>query len=377
MIRKDMRPRLNKLLNILEQENLDAAIVTGIYNIQYYTGVKIVTEDTLMALYVNKEGETKLYVPLLEYYRVLKEVGNNIEVYSFSKTILKDVKYAGKGLKDTIIDLIKSHKKIGLDYKFTPTTIITSIANINKDRVVDISSHISKHRMIKEVDEVKSIKKAIEVTIKGIVTAIDNLYTGVEESFLAGIFENRVRVEGVEEYAFPPLILFKPNNSYPHNLPSKTRLKTRDLVLIDVGVKVNGYCSDLTRTIPWGRLSYDERKAIEAVNEAIEEVIDYGEPGIKAKELALKAINVLKKYGLDKYFIHGLGHGIGLKVHEEPYINTRSETILEPGMVFTVEPGVYIPGKYGVRIEEDIIVTNRGLKVLSKRLKRILTPLGS
>ena len=139
----------------------------------------------------------------------------------------------------------------------------------------------------------------------------------------------------------------------------------------DVGIKINGYCSDLTRTIPWGRISREERIVIEAINEAIENVLDKAQPGMKASEIDGIARDTLNKHGLSKYFIHGLGHGLGINVHEPPYITLGNNDVVKPGMVFTIEPGVYKPGKYGVRIEEDVLMTNKGLRVLSHRLSRI------
>jgi len=118
----------------------------------------------------------------------------------------------------------------------------------------------------------------------------------------------------------------------------------------------------------------EERKVLEAVNEAIENAIDKFQPGMKASELDAIARETLAKHGYDKYFIHGLGHGIGIDVHEKPYLNPVSDTRLEPGMVFTIEPGVYFSGRFGVRIEEDVVVTKKGLRILSRSLPRILYP---
>ncbi len=367
-----LKPRLDKLKAIIEDKKLDAAVITRPDNIQYYLGVRTIV-DSILILYVTRDGYAELYTPALEYYRMKASVPNNVEVTAFTtKLELEDAQVVRKKPGDILKDIYKKHKKIGYDPEGSPLT--TTLQKIFKKKAEDLTRDISRQRMIKEPGEINSIALAVEATIRGIKTAIASLYEDITEKTLAGVFEQRVRIEGSEEQAFPPLTLFKPGNSYPHNLPGDNRLGRRNLVLIDVGIKINGYSSDLTRTIPWGRVSRDEKRIIEAVNEAVEEAIDTGGPGVKAEELDMAARRILRKYGYDKYFIHGLGHGLGINVHEPPAIAPGSSIVLEPGMVFTIEPGVYIPGKLGVRIEEDVVVTEKGLKVLSRRLSRILYP---
>ena len=225
--------------------------------------------------------------------------------------------------------------------------------------------------MIKEDWEIEAIEKAIEITGNAIYNIVDNLSENLTETEISGVFEYSVRKEGVRRYAFEPLILVKPGNSYPHNLPSNNKLGKNNLLLIDVGVKYKERCSDITRMVVWGSISEEEKKVLEIVNEAIDRAIEKIQPGVKAGEVDEAARSYIEENGYGEKFIHGLGHGIGVVVHEQPYIRRGVETVLEPGMVFTIEPGIYIAGKYGVRIEEDVLVTKSGVKILSKNIERV------
>ncbi|WP_245521896.1 M24 family metallopeptidase [Staphylothermus hellenicus] len=368
-----LKPQINKLYELVEKSGVEEVLLAAPDNIEYFLGIRTIA-DSVLLLHYKKGGNLRIYVPLLEYYRfrdTLSKLG--VEVIAVSKTVKpSDARIVESDWK-TLIGKLASSDKVGFD-KSHVSPLNTLITSIYGDRIVDLSSEINKYRMRKEDWEIKSITRAVEITGKGIYEVANNLNDRITEAEVAGFFEYRVRREGVDEYAFPPLTLFKPGNSYPHNLPSNTRLGRKNLVLVDVGVKYNGRCSDITRMIIWRKISEEERKAVEAVNEAVDNVIDNIQPGIEAGKLADIAVKTLEKHGLSERFIHGLGHGFGVLVHEPPYIRIGEKTKLEPGMVFTVEPGVYFAGKYGVRIEEDVLVTERGVRVLSKMIERIITP---
>ncbi|WP_276813767.1 M24 family metallopeptidase [Desulfurococcus amylolyticus] len=361
--------RIGKLVSLMESHGLQDIVLVSPENIEYYTGVETVADAALL-LHATRGGGVSIYVPLLEYYRYRDSLPGEVEVYAYSKTLKpSDARIVEKDYREILKEIIDKSSKIGIDKQLQDTPIQQET---HSDRVVDISGDVWKHRMIKDEKEIEAIRKAVDITIKGIKTIQDNISEGVTEAELAGFFEERVRREGVKKYAFDPIIAFKPGNSYPHILPGSKKLGRRDLVLIDVGVKYRGRCSDLTRMITWGRPTPDERRSLEAVEEALWESIDSIYPGIKAGDVAEKAVKKLEKYGLHERFIHGLGHGIGIAVHEPPYLRLGGSTLLEPGMVFTIEPGVYFNGRYGVRMEEDVLVTRKGVRVLSRRLKPLL-----
>ncbi|OYT40562.1 MAG: peptidase M24 [Desulfurococcales archaeon ex4484_58] len=364
---------LRKLEKLLEERNLKDILIISPENIDYFLDVRTIA-DSLIILRASRDEGFKLYVPILEYYRFRDSlVGKNVEVFGVSRTIKpSDTNIVEKNWNDLVREVFEKNEKVGVDISHS-SPLLSTVVKIGGERIVNVSEDIDRFRMIKDEWEINSIKKAIEITGNGIYRITDNLTEEITETQLAGVFEYNVRREGVEEYAFPPLILFKPSNSYPHNLPSTNKLGDKNLVLVDVGVKYMGRCSDITRMIIWRSISSEEKRALEILEEAIDEAIDHVQPGVKASEVDMKARRIVEKYGFGEKFIHGLGHGFGVVVHEKPYIRMNSETILEPGMVFTIEPGIYVAGRYGVRIEEDVLVRKDGVEVLTRNISRVLT----
>lgn len=362
-----------KIELLAERLGLDAIVLTAPDNISYVTGIDVVGDFVGVIAYVRKGG-WKAFVPLLEYYRFRNSLPGDVEVVALSKTLKPpDAVVTDKDWRAIIAEIASGAEKVGADLSHSSGLQLT-VREAGGSKLVDISNDVWKARAIKTPAEIEAHKKAIEITAKGIRALVDNITESSTESQLAGIFEARTRLEGVEKFAFEPIIAFKPSNSYPHTLPSARKIGARgDLVLIDVGVKYRGRCSDLTRMVIVGRPGKDERIALEAVEEALLEAIDSIKPGVKAGEVFEAAAKVLERYGLREKFIHGLGHGLGVVVHEPPYIRQGSDAVIEPNMLFTIEPGVYFNNKYGVRLEEDVLVTKKGAKVLSGELERVFS----
>lgn len=366
-----MNQLLNKLRVIAEEAGVNVLILSAPDNIEYFTGVPSIGDGVALMIYEAKADAITLYVPLLEYYRYRDLLPQTVNLYAVSKTIKSsDVPIVDLDWGE-IITKYREAEKIGVDLSH-PSPIYKIVYSSISGKAVDISDYVWRMRMIKSSDEIESISEAVKLTMRGILAVYAGLHEGVSETSLTGLFEKTVRENGVEKLAFDPIIVFKPNNAYPHALPSKKILGSRDLVLVDVGVKVNGRCSDITRMITWRKPTKEEKSSIEAVVEALDTAIDVLRPGVKASEVYEASVKVLDRYGLRDKFVHGLGHGVGIVVHEPPYLRAGSNTVLEPGMVVTVEPGVYFPGKYGIRVEELVVITKKGCKVLSRGIDRVL-----
>ena len=364
---------IHKLIKLHDETGLDDILLISPENIEYFLDIPVIA-DSVVALYSHK-GEIQVYVPILEYYRFRDMLSkHDIEVIAVSKKIKPgDAKVFEGEYKDLFEKIGSGKEKIGCDISYT-SPLINSLREKLGDKIVDISENITNYRMKKEDWELERIKQAIKITQSSIKAVASYLQEGITEAQLAGVFEHRARQYGVSRYAFDPIIVFNPGTSYPHNVPGTTKLRKPNMVLVDVGVKYRGRCSDLTRMILWGRPRKEWRKALEAVNEAIDAVIDKAEPGMTGEEIAKIAIDVIAKHGYRERFIHGLGHGIGVAVHEHPYLTLGQKIRVEPGAVFTIEPGIYIPGEFGVRIEEDAVMTKKGVKILSSGLERIIRP---
>jgi Xaa-Pro aminopeptidase len=229
-------------------------------------------------------------------------------------------------------------------------------------------SIVERMRMVKDADEITLIRSAVRLGAQLFDRALEVLRPGVKEVEVAAEMELAARRSGVEAMSFPTIIAAGARSALPHGRASDHVIAPGGFVVCDFGVILSGYCSDQTRTVWVGKVSdsaADEaRQAYNAVKDAQQAAIDAVKPGIPAGDVDAAARKVLKKTGFGRYFTHSTGHGVGLEIHESPRIADGQKEILKPGMVITIEPGVYFPGKWGVRIEDMVVVTKDGCEVL-------------
>ena len=222
---------------------------------------------------------------------------------------------------------------------------------------------VSLLRMIKDKEEIDTIKKSVAIAEKAMKHTEKILKIGITEKDLSLEFDYFSRKQGADCLSFSPIIAFNENGAVPHHATSSRKLKANTLVLVDAGVKYKGYASDLTRVFAFGIIKTrlgQIQKHYESVRKAKETGLLSYKPGIIIKEADLAARKSLAADGLDRYFTHSLGHGLGLDVHEPPSVNPKEELKFEKGMVFSCEPGVYFDGNYGIRIEDDYLITDKG-----------------
>jgi Xaa-Pro aminopeptidase len=236
----------------------------------------------------------------------------------------------------------------------------------------DAPSIVERFRMVKDPREIALIKDAVALGAEIFDRGLEVLRAGVREVEVAAEMELAARRAGAEEMSFPTIIAAGTRSALPHGRASTQPIPSRAFVVCDFGVILSGYCSDQTRTVWVGSVPKDARRSYEAVREAQQVAIEAVRPGIAVGEVDAAARKVLKKAGLGRYFTHSTGHGVGLEIHESPRVAAGQSEVLMPGMVITIEPGVYFPGKWGVRIEDMVAVTARGCEVLTPTSKELL-----
>jgi Xaa-Pro aminopeptidase len=234
------------------------------------------------------------------------------------------------------------------------------------------SSIVEKVRMVKDEDELSRIRAAVALGAKLFDRTVEVLRPGVTEVEVAAEMELAARRGGAEEMSFPTIIASGARSALPHGRASAQTVPSGAFVVCDFGVILSGYCSDQTRTVWVGRASDEARTAYGAVQESQQAGIDAVRPGIAVGEVDAAARKVLRRAGLARFFTHSTGHGVGLEIHENPRVAKGQREILQPGMVITIEPGVYFPGKWGVRIEDMVVVTAGGCEVLTPTSKDFL-----
>ncbi len=284
--------------------------------------------------------KAKLYSSIEDIKTFLQSIGVENLYIDFSKTTVKDY---------------NEYKKFGFS-------------------ICDAEDIIKNMRQVKEQSEIESTIKACEIAQKALYKGLEQVKLGITEIELRDIIERYILEFGGEGTSFETIVAFGNNGAVPHHKTGNTELKNDMPILIDMGARYNGYCSDITRTVFFGNPTEEFKDCYDAVlkaNELAEQSIKVGTTTDIADGFAR---NYLKEKGLDKYFTHSLGHGIGLEIHEHPTLSFRKKDVLTENTLFTIEPGVYLDGKFGIRIEDTVQLTKDGIKRLftdSKELKII------
>ncbi len=234
------------------------------------------------------------------------------------------------------------------------------------------SGLIMRQRIIKDAEELKLIRAAVQLGANVYLQALESLRPGVPEVEVAAKLEYAARQGGADAMSFETIVAAGKRGALPHGRASSAAVPRRGFVVIDSGVILRDYCSDMTRTVHVGRVGRLERTWYQAVLEAQMAGIAAVRPGVTAGEVDEAARSVLRKAKLDRYFTHSTGHGVGLEIHEPPRLGKAQPETLQPGMVITIEPGIYVPEKGGIRIEDMVVVTGGGAEVLTPVTKELV-----
>ncbi|MEM2005543.1 MAG: aminopeptidase P family protein [Zestosphaera sp.] len=358
--------RLGKLMRVVEEFGLDAVLVTYEWNVFYYLGVP--RSGGVFLLY-ERDGSARVLTPALDYHRVSDAVKGSLEVMPYATYELPGFPKLLKGrLSDWLVRYFSDSgfARIGLDLSY-PTQLAFELSERLRDRikVENVGSAIALQRSIKEGDEVEFMRQALNIAERSFVKLLAEGIEGLSESQVAAKLDSFMRLEGAESIPFETIVASGPNSAYPHAFPTG-RTIGKEAVTIDFGARYGGYCSDTTRTLAMGGSSPEVMKVVEGVSEALTAASDLISDGVKASEPDSVAREVLRKHGLEQYFIHSLGHGVGLEVHERPRLAQGVDDVLMEGMIITVEPGTYMPGSFGVRLENMVLVKKRGCEFLNR-----------
>ncbi len=361
--------RLTKIKEILSKEDLKAVLILNEPNTFYFTGFPRAT-GTYMLYF---EGEApKFLVPALDYWRALDTLGNSGDVVPYSRYPLEDleIEVIGGSLSEYVLKEVKGRgvRKVGIDLS-PPTSFGAEFrekASKEGIEVVDVSKFIQEVRSIKDEGEIALMKEALRITEGALERVVEAVREGIREKEVAGRLEYLMREGGADWYAFETIVASGPNAAYPHAVPTGKVIRRGEAVVIDTGARFRGYCADLTRTVLVDQPPREVRGALEVVREALLKAQDRVAEGVKAEEVDVVARESIRRSGLGKYFIHSTGHGVGVEIHEYPRVAKGSKVELKEGMVITIEPGIYVPGRYGIRIENMVVVRKKGAEVLNK-----------
>jgi Xaa-Pro aminopeptidase len=353
----DHAGRLSRLRSALGENDLHSLLVTHLPNIHYLCGFT----GSAAALLVADRGA--ILFTDGRYRTQAKEEVSAARIVIASKSPLVA---AAEWLATDTDKERRSSTLVGIEPEAITAGMRDRLASVLKGRARLRSAPplVERARMVKDAAEILRIRRAVELGASLFRLACKKIRPGVTEVEVAAAMEYEARRAGAEGMSFPTILASGTRSAIVHGRASGARIPRRGFVVCDFGVILAGYCSDRTRTVHVGRPSREARRLYEAVLEAQQAAIAAVRPGATAAEVDGAARRVLRKRKLARYFTHSTGHGLGLEIHEAPRLAESQTQKLEPGMVITVEPGAYVPGKWGVRIEDVVLVTPSGCEVL-------------
>ena len=343
--------RFQSAQKVLDAQQLDSILFTSLENIRYLCGFS--GSDGALVL----THDATFFLTDSRYWTQAEEEVISAQIVHYKRKI--------DGIASLLADL--RLKRIG----FESASVTLSLHRALSEKLVDgptllpLDSEIRPLRIIKDDDELRSIRRAIDISSRAFQHMTGLIREGVTENEMAFEMEFFMKRNGAESLGFDIIVASGKRSALPHGRASDKRIEKGDLILVDFGSRVQGYHSDETCTVVCGSPSPEQKKVFQTVKEAHDKAIALVRPGIPFSEVDAAARDHIRNAGYGEYFGHGLGHGVGLAVHEDPTVNADNNAIVQEGMVFTVEPGIYIPDWGGVRLEDMVRVTSQGAEVLT------------
>ena len=354
-----LRSRVRILQRRLRDKGVGVLLITNPADIRYLTG--FVGEDSWAV--VRSRSITVYVVTDSRYEQQIGIEAPHVRSLVRRGTLVNEVGILAEKLQLNQIGL-------QMDY-ITLSQRNALVKQIGARKLVPFDDGLFEDRAIKDKLEVGAIQKALRMAQQAFRQTVSLIRPGMTEFEVAAELEYQMRRRGADKASFDTIVAIGPNAALPHAIPGRRKVPAQGLILIDWGARTGGYCCDLTRTLAVGRMPRQVRDVYQVVLEAQLAAIDSIAPGRKLKQIDAVARELITKAGYGAFFGHGLGHGIGLDIHERPVLSHQAAGVLRPGHVVTVEPGIYLPGVGGVRIEDDVLVTKRGHRVLSNLPKTL------
>lgn len=329
---------------------IDNIVIFNNANLTYFTNFSGAT-----ALLIPEKGECVLYVLNVNFAQAKEQI----------RSLNVELKKPNESLMDKIIKQAVSAKKIGVDSLQIESWRQLAKAAGGEEKLELAGNFIRELRKIKDEEEITLIREACRLAKIGMQTAYETVKSGVRETEVAAQIEFDMRKNGSYGTAFDTIVASGSSSAFPHGSSSDRVIREGDLVIVDLGATYKFYRSDMTRTFIAGKASEKQKKIYETVVDAQDKAFKALKPNITGRKVDTVARQFIEKAGFDEYFSHGLGHGVGLEIHEPPTLSQEGNEVLTVGNVVTVEPGIYIPGFGGVRIEDTALVTRDGAEKLT------------
>ncbi|MTI95345.1 MAG: aminopeptidase P family protein [Firmicutes bacterium] len=361
---------MNSALKLLSQwlaaNQYSFAFVNSTLNVFYLSNFYCQPHERLLGLLVFPSGEPVLVCPLMEVARAKSE-GWTYEIIGYN-----DSEDPWQKIAAIVGDRVGPEPVIAVEKEQLPLFRAEALQKTFPGcRFSAVEAKLRELRNIKSDGEVQVLREAAALADKAVEIGVAALAEGKTEMEVVAEIEYNMKKLGVARMSFPTMVLFGAKSAESHGSPGDTRLQAGDLVLFDLGVVHKGYCSDITRTFAFKSITPEFEKIYEITLKANEAAIAASAPGVRVGDIDKAAREVITAAGYGEYFTHRVGHGLGIDVHEYPSMNGENDDLLALGMAYTIEPGIYLPGRGGVRIEDDVVITADGCETLTKFPKHL------
>ena len=360
------KDRLVGLGNLLQREGIEAALIGASPDLQYLTGLSPARDSRFKGLFVMPGGKYFYVTSSLYLEESQRLLGADAPIY-----IWYDADGFLDGLKRGASDFNLKKGRLAVNDGVSAVHLLDILSVLDFDAVK--GDHlVSELRIVKSKDEMENMRMASRIIDSVVEGLVDFIRPGLKEKDISQKIEELCYEKGATGLSFGPIVASGPNSSMPHYNGNQRVIQERDIVLVDLGCKYKDYCSDTTRTFFLGEPDDKIKRVYETVLQANLAAEAFAKEGVVAEEVDKKARDVIEKAGLGQYFITRTGHGIGINVHEQPNIVAGNKQILKNGMAFSIEPGVYIPGEFGIRIEDIVLINEGKAEVLNKFPKKMM-----
>lgn len=353
-----MNEKLTNVINSMKEQGIDQFIISDSSTVKYLTGIDVNGMERMAVLLLDTDGKVEYFAPKINPQR-----GVDFPVYYHDDT-------------DDPVALLASHMrksdKIGIDKNWTAKFLLELMKYNLASEYINASQVVDRVRQIKTEDEQQKMRAASKLNDKAVDALIKLVGTELTEVEMGEKLLQIYKSLGAQGHSFEPIIAYGDNGADPHHSNDNSIGKEGDCVVLDIGCLLDGYCSDMTRTVFIGSVSDEARKIYEIVKEANLRGIAAVKPGVRFCDIDAAARDYITEMGYGEYFTHRLGHSIGSEVHEWGDVSAVNTEQVKPGMTFSIEPGIYVPGVCGVRIEDLVLVTDNGCEVLNDYTKDLI-----
>ncbi|MFD1385977.1 M24 family metallopeptidase [Oceanobacillus oncorhynchi subsp. oncorhynchi] len=351
-----MNQRKKSILNIMKYENVDVLVLTAGTNLHYVTENKLTGSERLFLYFLKQDGTGIYIVPEVEKSKIIVDETETILFYKDEAgpyTLLQQLE-----------NKLSSLQTFAVETKLMRLFEFNFIKELGVHTYSDANKMMQQLRLQKDPDEIVAIQKAVNILEESFKATLPFIKIGKTEVEIAAKLEYEMRVRGSEGTPFTTIVASGYRGALPHGRASEKKIEDGDLIVIDFGSTYQGYVGDMTRTIGIGNISEKQKAIYQIVKQSIDTSINAIQIGKNAADIDTVARQVIEDSGYGLFFTHRLGHGIGLDAHESPYMSQADQTSIRQGMVFTVEPGIYIENEFGIRIEDNIVITENGAQNL-------------